>query len=159
MKNLGIISKELKTNSNVKLTLYNSHNNKNIKSYNLHNTGTIKICEYLRDALAGDYIIAKRPGVVIPCRYRNKKFENIMGGIGYDGRVKKLRSTSTSSGITLVFILTSDITEEIKGLKLCSLSDDSIEYALLDLTNDGESIKIGNGQNLKIEWSLIVEYV
>lgn len=155
------------SSGNVNITVL--RNDKVIKKINTHNTGTINICKYLRDAIAGDYIIADRPGLIVPCIKNGLgELENI--GQGYTALFNQLPKKSEIESenmaiCTLTFLIPSNIFStgmSIDGFRLYSKrsADPQYLYAEVDLEKSGASpIEMQSGYNLKVEWNLVVRLV
>ena len=159
----------MKNGKKIKINEYNSilgnvdiavlHNDKVMFEINTHNRGTANICKYLRDAMAGDYVIAERPGVIVPC---SKGTGDSLVDIGlgtalFNEMPKKSNETdddeSESSSCTLTFLIPSNILSSgvpIAGFRLYS-KNSKILYAEVDLTKNGvDPIEVTPGTNLKV---------
>lgn len=143
-------------------------NKKVLRTVNIHNSGTVNICEYLRNALAGDYVISARPAIIVPCsRGANGELEDIGKGtslLNKNPTKSKLSDSDDSSWCVLTFLIPSNIISsgvDIAGFKLYSkyLNENDPNsktlYATVDLGD--EVLKISNGSNLKVSWTLIVK--
>ena len=146
----------VESNVNIQFILKNG---KVFNTINKHNTGTIYICEYLRDALAGDYVINKRPGLIIPFYEAGTEKRNIGHGSTYQGNVKKVDfnpESDTKCSMTLTFLIGSELSagQRIDGFRLYGLNDVDLKdenkhlYAELDLGED--YIEVTSGVNLKV---------
>lgn len=145
-------------------------NKKLLRKINVHNSGTIGICEYLRNALAGDYVIAARPGIIVPCsRGTNGELVDIGKGtslLNENPKKSSLSDSDDSSWCILTFLIPSNLISGIKveGFKLYSKytssgdSNSKTLYATVDLSNfDIDPIEVTSGANLKVAWTLIVK--
>lgn len=133
-----------------------------------HNTGTIDICRYLRDAMAGDYIIADRPGTIVPCTATKDSITAEVGGgtALFNAMPKKFDTedqTTISSSCVLTFLIPSNAlssTTEIGGFRLYSKNEigrQMVLYAEVNLLANGLSpIYVESGTNLKVTWTLTV---
>lgn len=145
---------------NVKITVVQG--GRKIRSFTRHNEATQALCEYIRDALLGDYVIAKRPGIIIPCRKVDGVLTEIFSAGIPDEGVLGRTSPSTGStdiwaGGTLKFIipetsLTSGMS--INGFNLYSRGYDRKLFATLDLGDS--SIIVSGNISLEIEWTMKV---
>lgn len=147
---------------NVDITVL--HKDKVIRKINTHNTGTLDICDYLRDALAGDYVIARRPGIIIPCiKNSSNQLENVGLGTALFNDLPKKSNADDGSVCTLTFLIPSNILSagmKIAGFRLYPKTDINNPYAEVNLIENGlEEIEISSGYNLKVEWNLIVKLV
>lgn len=171
--NAKIRSREV-VGGNVKITLLSNKNNREVRTITGHNTGTIYICEYLRDALSGDYVINNRPGTIVPCvKTGSGQLRNLTNGITYQGEIKKNSFEITDAGcsVTLTFLIPSTFSSltEIAGFRLYSYAssetkkEDKDLYAEIDLTKQedydpNDPLIIESGVNLKVEWTLAVRF-
>lgn len=147
--------------------------NVHIKVYNkgllydnrlFHNTGTVALCNYIRDCLKGENVIAKRPGYLQPCSWSTDKGLQPMFnyGILYNGHAingQDGNAGDTSSTCSLTFIIPSLVLSgksQIHGFKLYSLGKTMIEYASVDI-HDNPIILTSNA-NLSIVWDLKISY-
>ena len=157
-KNVNIVNNE-NIKGNVKVTLM--HGNKEYKKFVGHNKATLALCEYLRDALVADYIIARRPGLIKPCR---KDASNNLIPIGTGTPFtsdKKNAYTEEDTGVsaTLTFLIpNTNMTAgtQIDGFKLYSKDTSEKEYASISLDSmegyDPENPLVVSGDvNLKVE--------
>ena len=165
-----LLSSEL-VQGNVKLTLLTKGSNKVVRTLEGNNTGTINVCEYLRDALAGDYVINQRPGIIIPCAVQGGKLVNLTNGVPYLGNAMKndFDVTDVGCSMTLMFLIGSELAgSEIGGFRLCSLDSADLPnaekrvYAEINLVKQyGEEegiVIVTPGTNLKVEWTVSVRF-
>lgn len=146
-------------------------NKKLLRKINVHNTGTVNICEYLRDALAGDYVVAARPGIIVPCtRGNNDELVDIGKGTSLlkeNPKKSSLQDSEDSSWCVLTFLIPSNIinSTDIWGFRLYSKlknendANSKVLYAEVDLKDAGfeDPIRVSGGANLKVSWTLIVK--
>lgn len=146
-------------------------NKKVLRKINVHNTGTINICEYLRNALAGDYVLAARPGIIVPCtRGANGELVDIGNGTALlkeNPKKSSLNDSPDSSWCVLTFLIPSNVivSTDIWGFRLYSKYLDEndpnskVLYAEVDLADveRDEPIRVSGGSNLKVSWTLIVK--
>lgn len=159
------------TKGNVKITTYRG--NVVYRTVEGHNNGTIYICEYLRDALAGDYVIARRPGLITPCRKVDGKLVDIGHGSTYNGEAKKNSFSVEDAGCstTITFLIASDLTngQQIDGFRLYSfdsaerVDEDKVIYAEIDLTKQenydpNDPLVAETGVSMKVEWTLAIRF-
>ena len=148
-----------KTAGNVKITLY--HGDKKYKVIDTHNSGTIDLCGYLRDALVGDYVIARRPGIIAPCfKDRTGKLVDIGNGSPYVSNKKiSYEDEDVSAAATITFLIPSTLLvagQKIEGFHLYSKDESKKLYAEVDL--EDLSFSVLGDTNMKVEWTLIVSY-
>lgn len=172
-----------KTDSKAKIKDYSSilgnvdievigKNKKLLRKINVHNTGTVNMCEYLRDALAGDYVIAARPGIITTCtRGNNNELVDLddKGTSLLKEMPKKssLQDSKDSSWCVLTFLIPSNVVSnrDIWGFRLYSKlknendANSKVLYAEVDLKDAGfeDPIRVSGGANLKVSWTLIVK--
>ena len=146
--------------------------NVHVKAYNkgilyddriFHNTGTVNLCNYIRDCLKGENVIARRPGYMIPCSWNANEglIPMFSYGILYTGTENGSdgQPNDSSSTYSLKFLIPSAIwlgKQKIEGFKLYSLGEDRSEYASVDIHLD--PILLANVTNLSIEWDLKVSF-
>ena len=148
-----------KTAGNVKITLY--HGDKKYKVIDTHNSGTVYLCAYLRDALVGDYVIARRPGIISPCfKDRSGNLIDIGNGSPYISDKKiAYDEEDVSCAATITFLIPSTLLtagQKIEGFHLYSKDESKSLYAEVDLGD--LSFSVLGDTNMKIEWTLIVSY-
>ena len=172
LKNDDVITKaRTGTNSsgNVKITLIKG--GKEIGKIITHNTGTIYLCDYLVHAIVGDYIIATRPGVIVPYTGTGESAKQIGNGSPYVSSKVKLGADAFENGwkdeedntdpgfctAIITFLIPSSIISgsEINGFYLLSKDDSRKLYATVALD---EPLNISGDTNLKVEWTLYISY-
>ena len=160
------------TSGNVKITAY-KHGRK-CKEVIAHNTGTINLCEYIARALVGDYVIAERPYIIIPCSLdANKNLVEIGNGSpclssklkvsaqSWDDYVDPADQDATDGGYcsaVLAFNIPSQIVsgEEIGGFILKSKDDTRKKYAEVNFKD--VVLRPEGDTNVRVEWTLYVSY-
>ena len=156
------------TQGNVKITLIKG--GKKTGQIVTHNTGTIYLCEYIAQALTGDYIIAKRPGIVVPFT-KGTNGEPIPIGNGSPYISSKVganasywdthKDTEGNDGgfctTEITFLIPSSIISGsiINGFQLLSKDESRRVYATVELP---APLTVSGDTNLKIEWTLYVSY-
>ena len=150
---------------NVKVISYK--NGKKCQEVVSHNTGTINLCDYIVRALTGNYVIADRPYIIIPCSLdANNNLVTIGNGSPcVDAKVGISASSWDSSdedggycSAVLTFNIPSSIVsgEKIGGFILYSKDDSRKKYAEV---NFGQVVLEPEGDtNVKVVWTLYVSY-
>lgn len=155
------------SSGNVKITLLKG--GKKTGQIVTHNTGTIDLCEYMTSALIGEYVIARRPGVIVPFAYSGTTEKRIGNGSPYTS--SKLGATASywethldendeDGGFCtaeITFLIPSAIISgsSIDGFLLLSMDTSQKVYAKVDLP---EPLEISGDTNLKVEWTLYISY-
>lgn len=150
---------------NVKVTTYK--HGKKVQEVVSHNTGTIFLCDYIARALTGNYVIAERPYIIIPCSIdSNKKLVPIGNGspcvdskigVSADSWATEEDDGGYCSAV-LTFNIPSSIVsgEKIAGFILYSKDDKRKKYAEV---NWGQAILEPEGDtNIKVVWTLYISY-
>lgn len=168
-----VVENTASSRGNVNINVYRK--DKLVRSINTHNSGTIYLCEYLRDALIGENVIARRPGKIKICHYTEAQiFEPyysypIKYSEGWKNNFEPLQDTSCSASVSF-FIPSSILTNGMKidGFQLFSLDTNEKYYAVVDLTKIedpitheivDQSFTVSGDTNIEIEWTLKVSYV
>ncbi len=149
--------------NNVKITLY--RDNVPYKVVDCHNTAKIGLCKYLRDALYGKNINAKRPGIITPCGV-DASLELVDIGAGspvINDKVIATEDGDEAALITMTFLIPNQILTsgtEIYGFRLYSKDISKTLYAEVKLSDLGLGpIVAGGDSNMKVEWTLAVSYI
>ena len=165
------IKNDTVTQGNVKITLIKG--GKKAGQIVTHNTGTIDLCEYIAQALTGDYVIARRPGIVVPfTKGTDGKPIPIGNGSPYvssklgasasywDSESHKDADGNDGGFCTaeITFLIPSAIVSgsTINGFQLLSKDNSRKVYATVELP--GEGLTPQGDTNIKIEWTLYVSY-
>jgi len=153
-----VVEENTKTMGNVKVTIVRG--NKKLRSITKHNSATQSLCKYIRDALLGDYVIARRPGIIIPCEkntsYEYGLKEMFSAGIPDEGTTRSYEEdTSSASGVLKFIIPDTSLTtgHKIGGFKLYSKGTSRELYAILVLDSE---IEITNNTSIEVEWTMKV---
>lgn len=156
------------TQGNVKVTLIKG--GKKTGQIVTHNTGTIDMCEYLASALTGDYVIARRPGIIVPFQRINETTIIPIGnGSPYTSSVvganaaywENNRDEEGNDGgfctAEITFMIPSAIVSgvDIDGFQLLSKDTSRKVYATVDLPT---TLTPTGDTNIKVEWTLFVSY-
>lgn len=155
------------SSGNVKITLLRG--GKKTGQIVTHNTGTIDMCEYITSALIGDYVIARRPGVIVPFTKVGETIRRIGNGSPYIS--SKLGATASywethldpdgnDGGFCtadITFLIPSSIVSgsDINGFLLLSMDESQKLYARCDLP---EPLAVTGDTNVKVEWTLYISY-
>lgn len=130
-----------------------------------HNSATVNLCKYLRDAIVGTNITARRPGILTVCYKDNS--DNLVdwnnGIIFQSSKSLVVDEDSNFASCVLTFIIPSDeLSQETKidGFRLYSKGSASSRevYAEVILPEDS-NVVISGDTNIKVEWTLIVSFV
>lgn len=149
-----------KSSGNVKITVYKGDRKHRV--IDTHNSGSLDLCNYVCGALVGDYVIAERPGIIIPCEKNSSgELKNIGLGTANEGYTLNGTDEETySASCTLSFLIPSTLLKpgtEIWGFKLYSIGSLRKEYATIELL-DGEEIRVDKETNLLVDWTLVISY-
>ena len=165
-----VINNSAATGGNVKITVLK--NNKKVNEIVKHNTGTIHMCEYLASALIGDYVIAKRPGVIVPYTLVGANKVEIGNGSPYVSSKLGVKASDWDNYVdiqgnqvdggfctsTITFLIPGSIVSgsTINGFILKSNDTSRKPYAEVQL--DGEGLTITGDSNVRVVWTLYVSY-
>lgn len=154
---------------NVKITLI--RDGKEVGKVVTHNTGTIDLCEYIASALIGDYVIARRPDIIVPF---TKSTGTAIIPIGngspsisakldvpasyWENHLDENNEDGGFCASVITFLIPSSIVSgsTINGFQLLSKDNTRKVYASVELPGDG--ITPTGDTNLKVEWTLYVSY-
>lgn len=162
IKNDSLICDILNTieyNGNVKIKVYN--NDTLFKTIENHNTGTIDLCNYIRDVMIGLGMSINQPTVIQPCRKSGGVLVPMSTqGIDFVSRWRGTNSSTEATAVIKFIIPWVQLSngQVIGGFRLCSKNRDNGYYAEIML-NDDEEITITSHTNIEVEWSLKVTYV
>lgn len=156
------------TQGNVKITLIKG--GKKTGQIVTHNTGTIDMCEYIAGALIGDYVIARRPGIIVPFQRVDKAIIPIGNGSPYTisrvganasywESIKKDDDDIDGGFCTaeITFMIPSSIVSgaSIDGFQLLSKDKSRKVYAIADLPS---TLEVDGDTNIKVEWTIFISY-
>lgn len=160
------------TAGNVKITAYK--HGKKCNEIITHNTGTINLCDYIARALIGDYVIAERPYIIVPCSLDSDKHLVEIGN-GTPAVASKMKVTAGSwddysdqdnplatdggyCAAVLTFNIPSQIVsgEEIGGFILKSKDNSRKKYA--EVNFEDIVLRPEGDTNVRVEWTLYVSY-
>jgi len=170
------VGNSMLASGNVKITLIK--NGEEIRSITAHNTGTVYICEYIAKALIGEYVIAERPGIIVPFSWVNQAdhsrgktligngspYTNSKLGVSagsWDNYTDSSDPNIKDGGFCtskLTFMIPSAIISgsTIDGFHLLSKDTSRKLYAVVELTNPLDHLE--GDTNLKVEWTLFASY-
>ena len=138
-----------------------------IRKITTHNTGTINMCDYIARALTGEYVIATRPGSILPFDTNEEPIGNAYGLINakvgipasyWNGYTDNEQNTDGGfCTAVLSFLIPSNYIENstIGGFKLLSVDPSLKECAIVHLDTP---LEIGSGSSLKVDWTIFVSY-
>lgn len=158
------------SSGNVKITLIKD--GKEIDHITVHNEGTVYLCEYILNALIGDYVIAKRPDIIVPfTRGSGKNVIPIGNGSPSIGTKVTIPASYWETHLdengddggfcaaVITFLIPSSIISgsQIDGFQLLSKDNSRKVYAIVELPEGGSITTVGE-TNLKVEWTMYVSY-
>lgn len=142
------------TQGNVNIKVFNG--SKKCNEITTHNTGTVAMCEYLRDALLGANVYGKMPGYIIPCKYVNNTLKEMFTyGIPYVSNGAQIDDTDGNPEAVIKFMIPSTVLTRgvnIAGLKLYSFDTQRTEYATVDIHDN--PIEVTGDTNLEVSWTI-----
>ena len=138
-----------------------------MKKITAHNTGTINMCDYIARALTGEYVVATRPGTILPFDTDGAQIGNgypvINAKVGipasyWNGYTDDEQSTDGGfCTAVLSFLIPSNYIENstIGEFRLLSVDPSHKECAVVHLDTP---LEIGSGSSLKVDWTIFVSY-
>lgn len=145
-----------------------------IRKINGHNTGTLELCRYLRDALAGDHVVAYRPGRIVPCVKQGSDLVDIFTyGVQYLPESMVHRGDdpdNNSAWLDMGFIIPNtllSVGQKISGFRLYRniLANDGslVKYAEIDFDKQEppiEPIEIINDKvSIRVDWRIKISII
>lgn len=158
------MSKKIKTSGNVKVKVYKGSTV--VENKSRHNTGTVELCEYLRDMLVGEYVISNRPYFIVPCKFSGPE-QDLVPMVSYGVPLTSYSKPESSDKIAfaelrfLIPALTTSAGSEIDGFILFG-GDSRFSYAkkYAEVKYVDDPIVVDSSDtNIEVKWTLEISYM